>query len=157
MYAAVVAAAATQNTPSGPIPVVLKAQDPNALVYRLEAWMPERIAAFKLRGFVLDVGGEVLESVPGLIRVRLGGRGGAYAERAAPMAWLGLGKRPGAIDMELQLQKAELERDNLHITVVMRSTTGDPPTDPVWRARCDQVFCDLRAYLMGTTGMKEME
>src|SRR5437016_2925561 len=76
------AAAAGQqpaNTPSGGIPLIIKPQDPNALVYRLEAWMPERIAAFKLRGFVHDAGGEVLESVPGLIRVRLGGRGGAYS------------------------------------------------------------------------------
>jgi serine/threonine-protein kinase len=147
----------TPAGPSGPIPVMIRPQDPNALVYRLEAWMPERIAAFKLRGFVLDVGGEVVESVPGLIRVRLGGRGGAYAERSAPLAWLGLGRRSGAIDMELQLQKADLDRDNLHITVVMRSSNGDPPTDPIWRTRCDQVFCDLRAYLMGTSGMKGSE
>jgi hypothetical protein len=59
--------------------------------------------------------------------------------------------------MELQLQKADMERDNLHITVLMRSSNGDPPTDPIWRSRCDQVFCDLRAYLMGTTGMKESD
>jgi serine/threonine-protein kinase len=143
--------------PSGSIAVALKPQDPNALVYRLEAWMPERIAAFKLRGFVLDVGGEVVESVPGLIRVRLGDRGTIYAEPSKGLGWLGIGRKSGDIDMELQLQKTELDRDNLHITVLMRSANADPPTDPVWRTRCDQVFCDLRAYLMGTTGTKEAD
>src|SRR5262249_46490896 len=56
-------------------PAVDEASDPNSVVHQLEAWMPEKIAAYKLRGFVSDVGGEVVESVPGLIRVRLGGPG----------------------------------------------------------------------------------
>jgi serine/threonine protein kinase len=60
--------------PAPPPPVF----DPHVVVLQMEAWMPETIAAFKLRGFVHDFGGEVLESVPGKIRVRLGGKAGSY-------------------------------------------------------------------------------
>src|SRR5438105_873188 len=57
-----------------PAPV---AYDPNAVTYRMEAWMPDTIASYKLRGFVHDHEGEVIESVPGRIRVRLGGKPGS--------------------------------------------------------------------------------
>src|SRR5438876_3004524 len=65
-----------------------EAFDPNAIVHHLEAWMPEKIAACKLRGFVQDVGGEVLESLPGVIRVRMGGRGSVYTAGQGPFSWL---------------------------------------------------------------------
>jgi len=78
-------------------------RDEAALPYHMDAWMPEVIAIRKLRGFVHDCEGEVLESVPGLIRVRLGkGRG-----QSAAMSWLGFGKKAfGAIDIELHLHRA---------------------------------------------------
>src|SRR5262249_38090322 len=53
--------------------------DSRTVAHQLEAWMPEKIAATKLRGFVHDAGGEVLESKPGRIKVRLGQRGTTYA------------------------------------------------------------------------------
>ena len=34
----------------------------------------------------------------------------------------------------------------------MRPQRGDSITDASWRARCDQIFVDLRGYLMGQTG-----
>src|SRR5947209_4164302 len=39
--------------------------DPNAIVFTFEAWMPEAVAVVKLRGFVRDMHGQVIESVPG--------------------------------------------------------------------------------------------
>jgi serine/threonine-protein kinase len=128
--------------------------DPNLVVHCMEAWMPERIAAYKLRGFVQDVGGEVTESVPGRIRVRLGGRGSVYQPPGAgPLSWLGLGRRAGLIDMELNLERADPARESLLlITVTMRSPAGTPGFNLEWRARCNQVFCDLRGYLMGQSG-----
>jgi tRNA A-37 threonylcarbamoyl transferase component Bud32 len=76
----------------------------DGLDFAVEAWMPEAIALRKLRGFVHDCGGEVLETGPGLVRVRLGQGGGA----AAPaLAWLGLGKRSaGPVEVELRLAPA---------------------------------------------------
>ena len=61
------------STPT-PLPTVPATYDPNAVTYRMEAWMPDAIASYKLRGFVNDHDGEVIESVPGRIRVRLGGK-----------------------------------------------------------------------------------
>jgi len=72
------------------------------LPFHMEAWMPERIAIMKLRGFVHDAGGEVVESLPGLIKVRLGGRKG---QASGAFAWLGLGRRAGLVDVELHLQQ----------------------------------------------------
>jgi len=125
------------------------AADPHTVVYHLEAWMPEKIAATKLRGFVHDVGGEVVESVPGRIRVRVGHRGQAYAGSSRKsLSWLGLGRPPSPIDIELQLHRADPIRDSLlHIVVLMR------PTFPVdaerdWKHRGARIFCDLRGYLM---------
>lgn len=128
--------------------------DPLAIVHHLEAWMPERIAAFKMQGFIHDAGGEVLESVPGRIRVRLGGKGSAYtAPTRGPLAWLGLNPRAGQINMELRLVRPEASRDNhLRITVLLRPAAGDLSTDETWQHICRQIFCDLRAYLMGQNG-----
>jgi serine/threonine-protein kinase len=116
--------------------------------------MPERIAEYKLRGFVEDVGGEVVESIPGKIRVQLGGRGSVYQPPGAgPLSWLGLGRRAGLIDVELQLERADPTRESLlHITVTMRSPHGMTAYNSEWRGRCNQVYCDLRGYLMGQTG-----
>ncbi|MFO0878726.1 MAG: protein kinase [Gemmataceae bacterium] len=143
--------------PSAPDPIVVKApqptpptvNDPFAVVHHLEAWMPEKIATYKLRGFIQDVGGEVVENVPGRISVRLGGKGCAYSTPNRGLSWFGLGRKP-SIHLELQLTRGEGGRDNqLKITVVFRSPGNDLKTDTAWRAVCTQIYCDLRAYLMG--------
>jgi serine/threonine-protein kinase len=145
---------AQQWTNHAPGPPLVTPTDPNAVVHYLEAWMPERIAAYKLRGFVSDVGGELMESVPGMIRVRLGGRGSVYQPAGqGPLSWLGFGRRAGLVEMELRLERADPVRESqLRITVTMRSQSGDSALNPEWRARCTQIFCDLRGYLMGQTG-----
>jgi serine/threonine-protein kinase len=124
------------------------ATDPFTIVHQFEAWMPEKIASYKLRGFVHDAGGEVVESVPGRIRVRLGGKGSVYAASNVG-SWFGIGRKSRMIDLELQLQKADPTRDSLlQITVVLRPTEAGSAS-PDWRDRCAQIFCDLRGYLMG--------
>jgi serine/threonine-protein kinase len=130
----------------------LSKYDPFAVVRNLEAWMPETIASCKLRGFIQDVGGEVLESVPGRIRVRLGGKNSVYVPPSrGSFAWL-LGRR-SQIEMELRLQRPDANRDSkLRITVVFRSDAADLTNDTAWRNTCAHIFCDLRAYLMGHDG-----
>ncbi len=136
-----------------PVPHVLlpTSEDPGVVMHHLEAWMPESIAAYKLRGFVDDVGGQVVESVPGKIRVRLGGRGSVYAfPSGGSLSWLGLGRRSGHLDMELLLQRTNPQQQNiLTISVVMRVPDSRTAATAAWRACCNQIFCDLRAYLMG--------
>jgi serine/threonine-protein kinase len=130
--------------------------DPNAVVYQFEAWMPEAIAVHKLRGFMYDVGAQVLESVPGQIRVQLGGPGSAYQTRGRSLSWLGLGRKTGLFEMDLRMQQADSVRQNLlRISVIMRSLDGDSTFDPHWRSLATQVFCDLRGYLMGQSGIVE--
>jgi serine/threonine-protein kinase len=132
--------------------------DPLAIVHHLEAWMPEKIAAYKLRGFIQDARGEVVESVPGRIKVRLGGKGSAYLAPTRGLSWLGLSRKAAQIDMELRLQRADKNNDNrLRITVVLRSPIGDLNEDPAWRNVCTQIYCDLRAYLMGKTDILSPE
>jgi serine/threonine-protein kinase len=115
--------------------------------------MPEKIATYKLRGFIQDVGGELVESVPGRINVRLGGKGSVYAPPARGLSWLGIGRRTNHVDVELRLQRADGGRDNrLRITVIFRSPSGDLSADVGWRNLCSQIFCDLRGYLMGHSG-----
>jgi eukaryotic-like serine/threonine-protein kinase len=126
--------------------------DPGVVVHHLQAWMPEQIAVWKMRGFVDVSDGEIVENVPGLIRVRLGSRGSPYqARNQGALAWLGLSRRAGLIDLELNLERSNEpgQQGILLITVKMRSPDNPTAaTDPHWRARCTQVFCDLRAYLM---------
>jgi serine/threonine-protein kinase len=130
--------------------------DPLAVMHRLEAMMPEGIAACKLRGFVHDVGGEISENVPGRVRMQVGGKGSIYTfPPRSSLSWLGLGRRPVPIHCELFLEHVGEGRDSeLLITVVFRAATRDQATDIAWRNLCTQIFCDLRAYLMGQTGAK---
>src|SRR5262249_3606801 len=120
---------------------------------RVEAWMAGAVAAYKVRGFVRDVGGEVVESLPGVIRVRLGGKGSVYWVPSGPLSWLGLGRSP-IIDMELRLERSHPDQQSLlRIAVLMRSPDGEAPAhDPYFRAPCTPAFCALRAPLMAQAG-----
>ncbi len=121
--------------------------DPKVIVYRMEAWMPDTIASFKLRGFVQDMGGEVIESIPGLIRVRIGG-----GRSSGPLGWFGLGKKVAIIEVELYLDRANPTQPNmLNVTVIMRSPDPNASNSPLWRERCGQIFCELRSYLAGAS------
>jgi eukaryotic-like serine/threonine-protein kinase len=118
--------------------------DPNLVVHQMEAWMPDAIASYKLRGFVQDHEGQVLESAPGKIRVRLGGNG----DNGGGWAWLGMTRRSVPIDVELRLERVNpLQQSQLLITVVMSSPDQRQLMTAPWRERCAQIFCDLRAYL----------
>ena len=136
----VVAPAAAQSAPS---------RNEAALPFHMEAWMPEQIAIVKLRGFVHDAGGEVVESVPGLIKVRLGGR---KASTTGPFSWLGMRRRSSPIDVELHMHHLDPTKENqLTVHVLFRPSHPALLTDRNWRQRCTQVFIELRADLMGRT------
>lgn len=123
--------------------------DPNAVVYHMEAWMPDAIAGFKLRGFVHDQEGEVLESVPGRIRVRLGGK----VPESNSLSWLvGLRKKLPVVEMELRLERNNAQQQSqLQITVLMTAPDRKAAANTAWRDRCAQVYCELRGYLVGAS------
>ncbi len=127
--------------------------DRNAVRHRVEASMPEAMAMLKLRGFVYDLGGEVLDSVPGMIRVRLR-EAAAPARKSAGLFGL-LGSNKGAsapaapiTDLELHMERPDpAQPGRLAITLVLRP--GNGLMTPEWRTRCQQIGRDLQAYLMG--------
>ena len=101
----------------------------------------------KLRGFVHDFEGEVVESVPGMIRVSPG-RGRRHASNGAvpgsasartpwwtwSCGWSGINPT---------------QQNVLHITVIMTPRTKTA-SNPEWLHRCMQIFCELRGYLAGS-------
>ncbi len=124
--------------------------DPNAIVFFFEAWMPAVVAMVKLQGYIHDVHGEVLASEPGLVRVRLPG-GGSIAPKGR-LSWIGLARKPGPINLELHMQQVEEGRESvLQLQARFQPADRTPATDEHWRARCVAQFINLRGYLMGQT------
>jgi serine/threonine-protein kinase len=128
--------------------------DRNAFRHSLEAVMPEAMALIKIKGFIHDLGGTVVDSVPGLIKVRLPDPQ-PPAEKKASLFGRGGGKPVsameviGATDMELHMKREDPAQSNrLTVTLLMRRA-GRGLVTPAWRARCNQIGRDLQAYLMG--------
>jgi serine/threonine-protein kinase len=126
--------------------------DPDAMIYEIDAWMPRQIALMKLRGFVHDTGGEILDSEPGKILLRLGQT--AEHQPAGRLSWfraprLSANSCP-AMDVEMRLEQLQAQRHNhLHVTLTFLPVDKDSVNDPHWRDRCHRLFCEIRAYLMG--------
>jgi serine/threonine-protein kinase len=118
----------------------------------VEAIMPEAMAMIKLKGFIYDLGGQVVESVPGLIKVRLIEKPTEQATNRL-LGWV-RGKTTATMpklestELELHMERPDpAQSSRLTITLVMRPVTG--LATPEWRNRCGQISRDLQAYLMG--------
>jgi serine/threonine-protein kinase len=129
--------------------------DYHAVRHSVEATMPEAMALVKLKGFIYDLGGEVVESVPGMIRVRLAGPAAAEKKPSSGLFRLGGNGRKSAVlslasstDLELRMERRDpAQASCLTITLVMRPAGGMPTAQ--WRERCNKIGRDLQAYLMG--------
>ncbi|MBY0229142.1 MAG: serine/threonine protein kinase [Gemmataceae bacterium] len=117
----------------------------------VEVSMPEAMAVLKIKGFIYDLGGEVVESMPGLIKVRLqderpkAGGGGL-------LGWFGGGGKAAAVaaatDMELHMERRDPSQGNrLTITLTMKRLGGSASAD--WRERCKKIGREMQSYLMG--------
>jgi serine/threonine protein kinase len=140
-----------------PPPVGGAPDDPFRVTHEFEAAMPERLAAAKLRGFVEDLGGQVLASEPGLIRLRLGVPAG-YSEKppsgSGIVNWFRSVARPAVrrgeepIELELYMDKPDLSQARLHVVAAFRPLKDYPPSSTrLWRDRCDRLNATLRQYL----------
>lgn len=120
---------------------------PQSLNFELEAYMPEKIAIMKLRGFAHDVNGQILESLPGLVRMRVENK----PSTSGAFSWLGLTRRAdGPIDLELHLKPNKSARaGNLAIEVRFRPSHPNLLEDDSWRKRCSKLFVELRGFLIG--------
>jgi serine/threonine protein kinase len=131
--------------------------DENVEVFRLEAWMPESIAAMKLRGFV-DDHGEVSTSVPGRLRVRLRMPRPIVASPRPSgfIARLRLGRTappPPAfelVDADVFVEAKEASRPSeLLITMRLHPPKIQSKEEALrWHDWCKQIEVDLAAYLM---------
>lgn len=119
--------------------------EPNTLVRKTEAWMPDSIAIIKLGGFLQDAGGEILNTKPGLLQARF-----ASSKPAGLIDRL-LGKATGGdgIDLDLNLHKPNPSESRLVVTAIFRVTRGGTPKDPAaWHARALKIFEEMKSYVM---------
>lgn len=121
-------------------------REQNGLPFVMEAWMPETIALMKLSGYVRDCGGEVLQNSDGVVVVRLRGSRGTGSG-----TWFGFARRgSGPVNVELRMTRPDARRENhLHIHCLFRPSNVALLGDREWRDRCEKLFIELRAYLMG--------
>jgi serine/threonine-protein kinase len=125
------------------------------LQHHFDVVMPEALALVKLKGFIHDLGGEVIESVPGMIRVRLGGEP-VVKKKGGLFGWFGGGAAAGptttattaTAEVELHMERQDpTQPDRLTITLVMNPGRGLISGD--LRERCNRIGRNLQAYLMG--------
>ncbi|HYT94465.1 MAG TPA: hypothetical protein VEL76_37465 [Gemmataceae bacterium] len=133
--------------------------DPTATTYHLEAWMPEQVAVMKVQGFVDAATGRVVVSEPGFMCIQLLdpydlGR----TPRPGLFGWLGFADPSAApepsilaiVDFHMAEKQTQF-RKLLAITLRIRpGPDGLDPRSLRWRKSCDKLFCDIRAFLMGT-------
>jgi serine/threonine protein kinase len=124
--------------------------DRGAVRQSVEANMPEAMALVKVKGFIYDLGGEVIESVPGMIKVRL-----KEKQEATSGGWFSGGgtkssvlKLATATEIELHLERRDPNNSSkLTITLVLRPSGGMQTAE--WRKRAEGIGRDLQRYLMG--------
>jgi hypothetical protein len=121
----------------------------------MEVTMLESIALLKLRGFIHDLRGEIVESVPGMIRVHLvENQNKAGGSSNGILSWLGSAPAATAAptrltEMRLHMEKKEGGRPNdLALKLVLREKGGRDGNQSKWRARCEKLHADLQAYLI---------
>jgi serine/threonine-protein kinase len=145
-------AAREPSTASTPAPsrALKTTADHRAVEHSIEARMPESMAILKVKGFIHDLGGEVVDSAPGVIRVRL--TEASEEKKAGKFGWLD--RRPAVqvaqppTDIELRMTRPDPNQPGrLTVTLILRPASG--LVTPEWKARCGQISRDLQAYLIG--------
>jgi serine/threonine-protein kinase len=149
-----------------PRPAPQEMVDLNAAVYKLEVRMSASIAILKLRGFVHDLGGQLRDSEPGVIRVwldsalldavRSTARSAVSADRrswlsgssAAATAITPSRMASVTIGMEMRLERTDPKQpDHVTITVNMRARNNVCLSRRDLKERYDKIHRELQAYL----------
>lgn len=115
--------------------------------------MPESVAIIKLRGFLEDLGGKVIESQPGLVRVLLGEAPIVRPPRGI-LGWFRKAEpicdpnalQPVAIDLHLSRRPGSANQ--LDIKTVFRAVDGPLPVDARWLDRTEKLILELKSYLI---------
>jgi len=121
---------------------------------KFEACLPEKLAAIKLKGFVDEIHGTVVESEPGIIRLRVEMPNGQKepTQRSAVFAFLSGTRRvplPGKEPIEIQLKMDKLDANRVAVLVAFHPLKMMMPTDPgLWGERCEAYYSLLRKFVM---------
>jgi eukaryotic-like serine/threonine-protein kinase len=141
--------AANQQTTAAPVSLAV-AEEPNAYMHTVEASMPESMAMIKLKGFIFDLGGSVIESEPGMIRVRVPDPQPEAKPKSGLFSWIN-GTQAAtrtASELELRMERRDPSQPSrLTVTLVMRPGAGGATPD--WETRCKKIGRDLQSYIMG--------
>lgn len=123
--------------------------DPDAYVETLEAYMPEASIVYKVKAFVEELSGKMLETQPGKMRIWVRAPTKS-AGSAGFLSMLGLRKKVGPMEVEFRMRNKDPNKKNLlHITLLFRPAGGGKmPDDPNWQSRCRQIHRALKSFLM---------
>jgi len=142
------------DSPTSNSSVSTKALDPAFFRHGFESVMPDAMALIKLKGFIHDLGGDVVESLPGVVRVRIpwlhSDGGSSSTAKSGLFAWARRAPKvaPSAMEMEVHMERLHPDQPTLMtVTMVMRSPRGIMTADS--RNQCQKLGLDLQAYLMG--------
>lgn len=135
-----------REPPAVNIPQPIPDDSPEMVHHRFEAWMPERMAAVKLGGFIQDMGGKILQSDPGLVRVQIG-----EVDTGGWMVALGLRKpKHDPILIDFRLDKPNPTENRIDVTVRFYPPDGYKLREPTrWWAACQQLIGEIKGYLLG--------
>lgn len=157
-YDAMQNTAVIRMTPA-PRPAPHLPRDPFRVQFSFDVAMPEKIAAVKIKGFVDDFSGIVLDSDPGVIRINLGIPKGYSSPNPAKkgsslFGWLNVIRKPSIeagqepIDVEMHLDKLDVSKSLLRVSVTLKPMKEFMPKDQtLWQTRCDRLRVILRQYL----------
>jgi hypothetical protein len=95
-----------------------------------------------------------MESVPGMIKVRLGGSA-PEKKKSGLFGWLDKGAvKQGVMDptsttvLELRMERRDPSQPN-NLTITLVIVPGRGLVTSEWQNRCKKIGMDLKAYLMG--------
>jgi hypothetical protein len=133
-------------------------EDPSAQTFKLQVTMPEAMALVKIKGFVHDLNGEIVESIPGMIRVRIPEKAKAASSSGSGiLRWLSA-DRPAqtdsanSLEMKLFMDKSPQDRQGgLTIKLVLRQRGLQTRSKARCQTRFEKMFRDLQAYLIASS------
>jgi serine/threonine protein kinase len=123
---------------------------------RFEALLPPKLAATKIKAFVDEVGGAVIESEPGRIQIGIGliETTSGKPSRSGVIGWLSSmrgnrGVRPGEEPIRIHLNLQNLDSNRVAVSVAYQPEPEFLPDDgDEWNGRCEGLHNVLRMYLM---------
>ncbi|QEL18074.1 serine/threonine protein kinase [Limnoglobus roseus] len=136
------------------IPAPGSLEDQFTFFDKFEAMLSPKLAAMKIKGFVAEVNGTVLDSQPGHVKMHLGlpPDWNGKPTRSGVIGWLTRrtqGVQRGEEPMEVNLQMQNTDANRVAVCVSFHPIKDFMPDDlAVWQERCEDIYNVLRMFLM---------